>query len=484
MSIEVIHHYITKIRDAKGSNAKKAILKEAFSMSEDFETFLSYVYNPQMSFYQANLDLGAYAKMLVREQTDSLDELYGILGRMDRKELLGKAGASALAHFAHKVDDQGKELIQIMLNRDLKAGVGAKTINAAYGETLIEILSYQRYDNMTIDLLKKMDFENGVYSQLKSDGMFCNGILQVKSANRPATMRFRSRSGSYLDCTQTRALAAQFLDNIVTDDPSIYGSQVAHGEFLVKDNETGLILPRAIGNGILNSVIQTGEPLEDKYSLIYRVWDIVPLADWYAGKCSIEYDDRWMELVEIVDTIRENEAAPSVELTETKMVYSFKEAVDHLKTMLVRKEEGTLLKPKNMSWEDGTTSEGVKAKLEMECELKIVGYNEADQKGKHADVFGSLQCESSDGLLAVGVSGMSDKVRQYIHDNKDLCLGGIVTVRSNGVQDNSSGDPLSLFLPRLVSEVRLDKNTANTLPEIYSIQASVIDDIQAKLLAE
>jgi DNA ligase-1 len=114
--------------------------------------------------------------------------------------------------------------------------------------------------------------------------------------------------------------------------------------------------------------------------------------------------------------------------------------------------------------------------MEVECDLEIVGFNEADKKGKHAKTFGSLLCKTSDGLLVVGVSGISDELRLRMWENQGDYIGKIAAVLSNGVQDKTDDALKSLFLPRL-AEIRLDKKVANTLDEVYAIQKAYIENI-------
>lgn len=466
---------IEEIRAAKGSNAKKAVLTQGFKDNPDLCDFLQYVYDPRMSYYRTQLKLNAYPRMLVREKSDDIAEVYDVLDQMSQRLVGGQKADALLASVALKMDPQYHDLIQMILDRDIKAGLAEKGINAAYTAAggsgrLINILPYHRYDNMTIDLLKKMDFKRGVYSQLKSDGMFANIICRYNKEPE-----IRSRSGSLIAGGSVDDLSLAFKDMIY--DAGI-GESVFHGELLVIDSNTGAVLPRAVGNGKLNSVIQTGEPIESCYKVVYRVWDVVPYDKWFnAERVDNPYENRFNIIQQLFTG--EDEL---VRVQETRVVHSFEEAVEHFKDALARGEEGTICKAADMPWEDGTSSEGLKLKMEVECDLEIVGFNEADKKGKHAKTFGSLLCKTADGLLVVGVSGISDELRRHIWENQGDYIGKIIAVLSNGVQDKTEDAMKSLFLPRLV-EVRTDKKVANTLDEVYAIQKAYIENILVLLEA-
>lgn len=457
------------IREAKGSNTKKLILTEAFKNFPEMADFLHYVYDPMSSYYRTQLNLNAFPRMLVREKSDDVVEVYDVLDEMARRSIGGQKADAALAKVALKMSGEYHELIQMILDRDIKAGIAEKGINAAFNAAggsgrLINVLPYHRYDNMTIELLKKMDFAKGVYSQLKSDGMFTNIICRQGKAPE-----IRSRSGSLIAGGSVDSLSEVFKDIIY--DAGI-GESVFHGELLVIDLKANAILPRAVGNGKLNSVIQTGEPLEDRYQVICRVWDVIPYDKWFnAERVDTPYSARFDIIQQLFD-----EEDGLVQVQETRVVHSFEEAVEHFKDALARKEEGTICKSADMPWEDGTSSEGLKLKMEIECDLEIVGFNEGDKKGKHAKTFGSLLCKTADGLLVVGVSGISDELRKRMWENQADYIGKISAVLSNGVQDKTDDAMKSLFLPRLV-EVRTDKKVANTLAEVYAIQKAYIENI-------
>lgn len=477
--IETIHSTIMTLRGISGSNAKKESLTAALALHPSLADFLRLVYNPRMSFYQTDLKLDLIPRMLLGKivPTSDLSDIYVVLSKMNEKLLLGKAGAMELAREAHRLTPEGQELVRIILNRDIKAGLAEKSINECYKKAwntktkLIQTMAYQRYDNMTVPKLKALNFEKGVFSQIKSDGMFGNLV------NHEGNTYLLSRAGSPIEGESVLPLL-DYVDQLLDD--CCMKENVIHGEILVWDTVDQVILPRAIGNGMLNSVIQTGSALDKRYVLRYRAWDIIPYEDWFEGN---EVTNPYKHRFNMIDQMFGDDETDLITVQECRVVRSFREAVDHFKDALSRKEEGTIIKPFDMGWIDGDSDEGMKLKMDMECELIIVGYNEADAKGKHKNTFGSLQCESSDGLLAVGVSGMSDAVRKWIHEHRDECIGCAITVRSNGVQDKED-DPLkSLFLPRMVSEIRADKKTADSLAKIYEIQESVIENIQKQLMA-
>ena len=111
-------------------------------------------------------------------------------------------------------------------------------------------------------------------------------------------------------------------------------------------------------------------------------------------------------------------------------------------------------------------------KLVVDCDLKIVGYEEG--KGKYEDSVGSVVAETSDELLQVSVSGFDDATRQLIHENREGLIGNVITVRFNNIMEpKEEGEKYSLFLPRFV-EFRTDKTEADSLERVKEQLQSAI----------
>ena len=98
-----------------------------------------------------------------------------------------------------------------------------------------------------------------------------------------------------------------------------------------------------------------------------------------------------------------------------------------------------------------------RSKGELECDLKIVGWQEGT--GKNVGKLGALVLASSDNVINVSVgSGFTDIDRDSI--KKDI-IGGICAIKYNArIKDVKTGIE-SLFLPVFI-EIRQDKNKADS----------------------
>ena len=133
---------------------------------------------------------------------------------------------------------------------------------------------------------------------------------------------------------------------------------------------------------------------------------------------------------------------------------SIEDANDLFNELLLRGEEGIILKGKEGIWENKRSKTQIKFKGEQECDLRIVGIEEGT--GKYKGKLGAIKCESGDGVIKVSVgSGFTDADREQ---GEEL-IGKIAAIKYNMRIKNKAGEE-SLFLP-IVLEIRFDKDVAD-----------------------
>lgn len=404
-------------------------------------------------------NINYYIKKIPDYATDPMtfDLHYGLyqLELLSNRTYTGNDGVTHLKYILSGLNQYNAQVIELIIARDLKCGVNASTVNKIW-KNLIPETPYMRC-SLIKDLPKNVDWVSGLISQEKLDGSFL-----YTNYHNSGEIEFFTRNGTRYDSNNS---AFQNINNILRS-LMLLGYQL-HGELLVSEDDK--ILPREISNGILNSLLKVNE-FNPKYELKLKVWDIIPIANFEPkGKYDVEYKTRFNILTATFNSNTQNDC---ISIAETKLVYSMDEAMQHYQEVLASGGEGTILKLKHAIWKDSTSKEMFKLKLEFDVELIIVGYNEG--KGKNADTFGSLVCQSSDGLLVVGVSGFKDEIRQYIWDNLPSYMNNIITVRSNAIMKPTTNNPKSsLFLPRFI-EFRNDKSEADSLERILHQYNSLV----------
>jgi len=192
---------------------------------------------------------------------------------------------------------------------------------------------------------------------------------------------------------------------------------------------------------------------------ILDLWDLITIND-IENKISLwHYSERLKYLMHWLDNCKK------IHLIETKLVFSFKQAMTfYIKARKLGKE-GAIVKKKSLIWKSHTSKDQVKLKNESICELRIIDF--IPGTGKNSDTFGSLLCVSECGELSAAVAGLTDEKRLEIYSNKDKWLNSIISVKFNEII-NDKKDGWSLFSPRFEEE-RFDRSEADTLKRIQQI---------------
>lgn len=378
--------------------------------------------------------------------------VFDLLDQLIKRELTGHAARDVIVDKLKTLEPLSAELLVRIIRKDLRGGFGDKIVNKCY-KNLIPTYSYMRCSLMDGSKINEFNWENGIYSQLKLDGMFVNGNIMDGS------FQFTSRAGSVFPMDGFKK---------ITDSVAHLKGYQLHGELLVKEN--GAIMDRKKGNGVLNSVLSGGS-FEDNQEPLYIVWDIIPLEEAKSkNKYKVPYSERLSLLHSIVDS------NPLIEVVDYKICYSLQECMLHAKEVMLSGQEGTVIKSPDMIWEDGTSKYQIKIKVEFECELVITEILPGKINSKIEGRAGSLKCISSDELLEVNVTVKNEKMRDAIDANPSDWIGRIVTVRSNDVMvSDDVKNKHSLFLPRLVEDTyRIDKSEADSYDKILQLMKESI----------
>ena len=351
-----------------------------------------------------------------------------------------KTGNAAIDHLqtvleALKEDDA--KVMERIIQKDLKCGVQISTANTVWTGLIHDypVMLCSPFEQKLVD---KISFP--AFVQTKMDGMRFNAIV------RDGKVEYRSRNGKEI----------QLLGYLDDDFIELAGDVdcVFDGELLIKQD--GKLLDRQTGNGILNKANKgTISPAEA--SLVQAtVWDLIPYLYFVDGVCPVPYSKRYETLNSLINKV-EPERVKTVANWEVQDIETANRLFNEL---LLRGEEGIILKGKEGIWENKRSKTQIKFKGELECDLKIVGIEEGT--GKYAGMLGAIKCESADGVIKVSVgSGFTDADRKTY--GKEV-IGKIAAIKYNMRIKNKAGEE-SLFLP-IVLEIRDDKEEADASHQI------------------
>lgn len=428
-----LHEIVNAIRNAKSKADKTNILRE-HADNEHLRRLLICTYDPQVRNGVTH----------VKTETSgaaSLEDVMDALG--DALLLSGDAQEQRLVAIASTLTAEDQALLNGMFYGNLKLGIGVGVFNQVIGEGFIfdKDANYMRCSLPTDKILASFNFARAIV-QPKLDGAY----YELHSFG------LRTRAGNVLPLSATPFQAMMGF--------ALMGEMVC-----VRD---GSILPREEGNGLLNALTQ-GTPLPNDVTLAYHVWDVKG-----SGMETKPYEERLEALTKIVETLKN----PNITVVPSVRVTTFAEAKAYAIEQIRAGGEGAILKSLDMLYTPGTSKEQIKLKVECDCELRVVELVEANVGSRHAATFGSLKCQSEDGLLQVDVSGIHDEERAAIAANPKAYIGRIATVTFNNIMEPTEDkETYSLFLPRFKKEAKTimwrdDKSEADTLEHIQATFSS------------
>jgi DNA ligase-1 len=440
---------------------KEAILKEN-AKNETLQRVFYLAYQPTINFFMKKIPPimpKSGAGSVFEEEAFTLDHaLANLVEVISKRKLTGNAAIGYVGNLLAQLSADDAEVLARVIGRDLRIDCGASTANKVWKGLILDV-PYMRCSLPKEVDLKAFPWAQGLFSQLKSDGSFTNVNYYADGA-----VEFMTRNGNVYPNDEFGEVVAA-----VQRVPA--QAHQFHGELLILGPD-GNVLERAEGNGILNK-LQKGGKLPEGHKIKFVAWDMIPLDEARPkNKYEVPYRVR-------LATLEQLGLSGAIEVVETRVVHSIREAYEHYQEMLALGLEGTILKHPDAIWEDTTSKKQVKFKLDVTVDLEIIGFTAG--KGKNANTFGAIMMRSSDGQLTVNCSGMKDDLRKHISENRDDYLNTIAAVTSNAMTKVRKDGTRSLFLPRL-TELRNDKNEADSLEKVVLQFESAVTDLE-KLLA-
>jgi ATP-dependent DNA ligase len=392
------------------------------------------------------------------------------LRRLEDLQFQRVSGNEAIEHLKETLESISKDdatVIELIIGKSTKTGLGTTNMNKVF-KNLIEKTPYQGAKPFTEDLARKLfdtphAREFGVRSDIKMDGRYANGLVQsgdVEAISRQGEIThvgdalFLKELSQFPDCVLNGELTIDGLDRytangIVASIVDIEGKRETRG-------------PQETSKKINAFTQKHGDYFEMSHNIRYTVWDMITTDEYFDKKSKRPYEERRALLVQMLDKFQ----TTKISMVESKIVFTYAEAVQHFQEALSRGLEGTIIKDMQGAWKDGKPTWQIKMKLEIDVDLKIVGFNYGT--GKNINVISSLDCESSDGLIKTSPTGIKEVMMQHITETQSELLDTILEVKCSGLSQARTGE-YSLLHP-VFKILRDDKDTCDSLDDIKQIE--------------
>lgn len=459
----MVYKIIQELKSTRSRNEKEAILSANVD-NDDLKLFFRLALSPAINFYQK--------KTFVQNQSIS-DNFLNLNSAMRWLEhtlptrmITGNLAIERVQEVIDKLSQDDAKVVMHILQKESGCDLGASTVNKIW-KNLIPEFPNLLATAYTEKLALKLNWTNGVYSQLKSDG----GRVSVIVENDGAVSVF-SRAGNELNVFGSFDFLGENFKGSVID-----------GELLIIMPD-GKFASRQVSNGIFNKCVRNTLSLDESKNLHITAWDVINLEHHRNSFSPVTYHERFLEL----ESKLVNVDPLKVSLIKSKIVSSLEEAQAHYAEELSRGEEGTMIKDKSMPWEDKRSKLQLKLKSTEFADMEVIGFKEG--VGEFEGNLGSLVVASSCRKVVVNMSGFSLKLRSEIYANligtpvnyvmvvdgdektftanvgdTEINIGSIIEIAYNQKIKGKNTDTWSLFLPRF-EKVRLDKTNANSFDEL------------------
>jgi DNA ligase-1 len=338
----------------------------------------------------------------VGHSDDALVKFMDLLDALARREITGSKARGAVEGAISTFDEVGKKWCDRLVGRNLRCGVSATTINKIWPNSIVpfavslaETLETTVSTDGSFKISEKVNYP--VRVEAKLDGL---RMVAVKSKGE-ATLY--TRNGTVLETLPRikAAIAALPFDNFVLD-----------GEAMGEDwNESA-------------SVVMSAKSKKDDSSMLYHVFDCVPLTDWQAQKSKLTYTERLSNLMAIIG------AGPMISKSPFRYVKSMtcsneEELRSFYTSCLEENYEGVMLKDVKAKYQWKRSSAILKLKPVGTDEGVIVGWHEAGKFTKRAGQFGGFNVLLPNGVITRVGGGYSDKLKDEINLDPDSYIGKI-----------------------------------------------------------
>lgn len=428
-----ISEIINELNIENGSNYKLAVLKKytdhkllqrVLQMTYDR---VKYTYGLSAKRWLTNEEIYKDPPVLHTTLEMALDFMADALST---RKVTGNLAHDQMESVLVSLSAEDTDVVLKVLNRDLRINMGRTQINKVFPDLIMKPV-YMRCGIFGPKTAKDISFP--AYIQLKADGTYREACVSG------GKVEFVSRSGE--------SYVYPVLESHLAQSPDGYYV----GELLVRGSPN-----RAESNGLINS-------LEPPHDIIdFHVWDYITPEEYANAHNKVpnktKYKDRLKKLEELVTGMN----SPNIHVIENHEINSIDEALEWTSKWMDQDLEGGVLKDKNGVFKNGTSKHQLKLKLEIDIDVRIMGFQEGTPGTAREKTFGAVLFETDDGMIKGRTSGFSDDQLQDFNSRRAEMIDKIITVRCNDITRGRANEHYALSHPRFI-EVRDDKTETDTL---------------------
>ncbi|MDC4245612.1 hypothetical protein [Clostridium perfringens] len=403
--MERIIEIVRSLQNESSTNNKILILKENKD-NELLKKVLYYTYNPYMKY---KVTEKTFSKMNDEAIIKGiyLGNIFDLMDQLNKNNINDHLRGQVQV-FLQGQDEEMKDLCKMMLLKDLRCNISAKTINKVWKGLIPQfnvMLASKYWDS--IDKVNGKEFI--VTTKLDGSRLVC--------WNENGTFKAFTRQGQEV----------LGLTEIEEDFKNIPNGIVLDGEILLRNDNN--LDSKDLYRATMKEVRKDGE----KHNLIFNVFDLLTLKEFQEGKSKEECLHRKSQLHGLM---KENNFKNILEVEPLYIGKDLNKITELLNEAINKGEEGVMVNLSDAAYECKRTKTILKVKVMQTMDLKIIGFEGGT--GKYQNSLGALIVDYKGNDLGVG-SGFSDTDREYIWNNRDNLLGRVVEIQYFEETQNQNG---------------------------------------------
>jgi DNA ligase-1 len=383
-----ILEYFENVDAAKGTNAKKVLLKE-YILNLYFATLLDFTFNPYISFHVVKVPKTKKENRKPNEPREAWKTFILNADRCSKREVTGNAAIELMKDTFNQSSEAQEKWMRKVLKKNLAIGVSVKSLNKVQSNFIptFDVALAQKFDMKRIK-------GSSVYVEPKLDGIRCLAVVENGKA------KIFTRAGKLItnfDVTLGREL-------------SQLGDGCYDGEIMSNDF-TDLMRQVYRKKNVDTSDVYLG------------LFDYIPLQEWRSNQGKLSCKKRFTIL---------SERLRACDLDYLRLVTR---AVCEADYNLIKEYhdkfvdvgyEGAMIKDITAPYCFGRDWSVMKFKAFFDADVPITALLEGT--GKHSGKLGSFVVDYKGVEVRVG-SGLTDDLREQIWSDKSAHVGRTIEVR-------------------------------------------------------
>ena len=407
MILNQVKKLVDELKATSSSLEKKEILKKYLVNDEDLKNIVYYTYNPFYQFYITS-DVCEKNIHLSGKQFECIFEL---LDSLRLRKLTGHDAVGAVNAYI-KNNEEYKEIVYTIIDKDLKTRTAEKTINSAIKNLIpeFEVALADKYDE------KNVNFKDTWYASHKLDGVRCACVVDE---NGKATSY--SRQGKIFTTLGVveKEIESLGLKNVVFDGELC---SIKNG---VEDFQSIMKLIRKKDYTIPNPA--------------YKIFDMIDIDDFFNKKSKDKLSTRLQNLKETIP-----EKNNYLQLLKQTVVKDKDHFAELLKEASDKNWEGLMLR-RDSTYEGKRSKNLLKVKTFFDAEYKVIDVENGpfrlvvDGKEVEETMLSCVTIKHKGFPVRVG-SGWTIEDRRLYYKNPEKIIGKTLTVQYFSESFNEKGE--------------------------------------------